>query len=175
MQKNPVRRHASSLALVIAAAAIMLAAAIVRAQEVESHYWDLGVGAYGSLSGSEDTWSNTTDLDKARMDWLTINFGSYTVNPDVYNRQLRLNPRLKYLVRLWPINNLGWKENRYKATFLDYLYKPGVKEKLLAETSPSRGTRIRASRRPQTGAATPKRCWAAALVKPSLSWQIARS
>jgi len=135
MQKNPVRRHASSLALVIAAAAIMLAAAIVRAQEVESHYWDLGVGAYGSLSGSEDTWSNTTDLDKARMDWLTINFGSYTVNPDVYNRQLRLNPRLKYLVRLWPINNLGWKENRYKATFLDYLYKPGVKEKLLAETS----------------------------------------
>lgn len=101
----------------------------------DSHYWKLGVGSYGAGAGQLDNWSSYTDLDRARMDWVYLTFGN-SPNPsrettEMLNRFLRINPNLKIMVRVWPINNLGWKENGYKATFLDYLYKPRVKERVL--------------------------------------------
>lgn len=99
------------------------------------HHWELGVGSYGAAAGAEDTWSGCTDLDRARMDWVFVMLGSHNTTGKELNRLLRLNPRLKILVRLWPIGNLGQKENKYQATFLDYLYADGVKGKLLQETS----------------------------------------
>ena len=47
------------------------------------------------------------------------------------NRLLAINPDLKIVIRLWPNLGLGDNsENNYQATFLHYLYLPGVKEKL---------------------------------------------
>lgn len=102
----------------------------------KSHYWQLGVGSYGATSGSNDTWSGFADLDRARMDWVFVNLGSENTTGKELNRLLKLNPKLKIVVRLWPIGNIGpHRENRGTATFLDYLFADGVKEKILAETS----------------------------------------
>ncbi|MBI4027453.1 MAG: hypothetical protein HY360_20880 [Verrucomicrobia bacterium] len=106
-------------------------------QPPASHYWDLGVGWYGGDAGVEDTFSGLEDLDIARLDWLFIT----NPPPDKdtarkMNRYLAINPKLKFLVRIWPILGLGdCKENRHQATFLDYLYKEGVKGKLLQEAT----------------------------------------
>jgi hypothetical protein len=80
-------------------------------------------------------WSGFTDLDRARMDWIFILYGTENTTAKEFNRLLKINPNLKALVRLWPISNLGLPENKGRATFVDYLYGDGVKEKLLAETS----------------------------------------
>ena len=73
------------------------------------------------------------------MDWALVNFGSMPISgPEtavMINRFLALNPKLKIIVRVWPVNNLGGPDSRHLATFLNYLYKPGVKEKLLEKTS----------------------------------------
>lgn len=104
------------------------------AQEpVEDHYWQLGTGYYfGGISGA------ATELDYARFDWLYLCLGNIAADEstvEVLNRLLALNPRLRILIRVWPIGELGdCKQNGYQATFLHYLYAPGVREKLLAET-----------------------------------------
>ncbi len=123
------------------AAALVLAGVCIAGAEpaATSHYWTLGAGSYGAGAGPSDTWSGCTELDKARLGWVYLTFGN-PPNPGpettaLLNRFLEINPDLKILVRVWPISNLGHPENRHQATFLDYLYKPGVKDKLLAETA----------------------------------------
>jgi hypothetical protein len=108
---------------------ILLATSLIYASE-KNHYWKLGWGLYGT-SGWH---GHNKVLDVARFDWSVINFGNEpddqsTVN--FCNKVLALNPEHKFLIRVWPINGLGISENNYMATFLDYLYAPGVKKKIL--------------------------------------------
>ena len=98
----------------------------------KDHYWDLGVGLYfAGCSG------RFTELDAARADWLLLRFPGLPSNretTETLNRLIALNPRLKILARIWPIGGLSpHKEGRYQATFYEYFYVPGVKEKLFAE------------------------------------------
>ena len=94
------------------------------------NYWDLGVGGYGS-----NIMGDITLLDRARMDWLYICFGNEPAskaNTERLNSYLKINPKQKYVVRLWPIfkyQKPGMKQS-YNVSFLDYLYAPGIKEKL---------------------------------------------
>ncbi len=103
------------------------------------NYWKLGVGSYGAGAGDIDNWSGFSYLDRARMDWVCLCFGNppgpSKKTTGMLNEFLKINPDLKIVVRVWPISGLGYPENRYQATFLDYFYKSGVKEKLLANTS----------------------------------------
>ncbi|MGC9318999.1 MAG: hypothetical protein ACP5KN_13280, partial [Armatimonadota bacterium] len=96
------------------------------AAQVEDHYWELGVGCYWGGMGA------LTELDVARYDWLYVGFGNVSASEQTVaqiNRFLDINPDLKVVIRLWPIMNLGdCPENRYQATFLHYLYEPGVRE-----------------------------------------------
>ena len=94
-------------------------------------YWQLGAGTYfGGLRG------DMTKVDVARFDWMFLCFGNVAVAPvtvDQLNRMLAINPRLKIVIRVWPIGNLGdCDQNHRQATFLHYLYAPGVREKVLA-------------------------------------------
>ncbi len=97
------------------------------------HFWQLGTGCYfGGLHG------RFTELDVARFDWLYLCYGNIPATEETtqtLNRLIALNPRLKVVLRIWPIMGLTpHKENRSQATFYDYFYLPGVKEKVLAET-----------------------------------------
>lgn len=97
------------------------------------HYWQLGVGAYfGGCYG------RFTELDAARCDWVYLcygNIGATEETTELLNRMLALNPRLRIVIRVWPIMGLTpHKENRHQATMYDYFYLPGVKEKVLEET-----------------------------------------
>ena len=110
---------------------ILLACCIGRclhAEQVNDRYWQLGVGAYFSGLGT------LTELDIARYDWLYLGYGNISASKEtteMLNRFLKINPNLKILIRVWPTLNLGdLPENRYQATFLHYLYKKGVKEKI---------------------------------------------
>ena len=93
----------------------------------KSRYWELGWGLYGGEG-----------LDAARFDWHMICFGNVPATQqtvDGLNEILKLNPKHKFLIRVWPIMGKGdCKENRYQATLFHYLYKPGVREKVLEET-----------------------------------------
>ncbi|MEA3403457.1 MAG: hypothetical protein U9R79_19600 [Armatimonadota bacterium] len=113
---------------VILAAALIVALFLVApvSAQVEDHYWELGVGCYwGGMGG-------LTELDVARYDWLYLCFGNVSASDETVaqvNRFLEINPDLKVVIRLWPIMSLGdCAENRYQATFLHYLYEPGVRE-----------------------------------------------
>ena len=94
---------------------------------VEDSYWKLGVGSYGLHDG----------LDGARFDWLYLCYGNISATRETterINRLLEINPRLKVLIRVWPIMSKGdCQQNRHQATMWHYLYKPGVKEKVLEE------------------------------------------
>ena len=95
------------------------------------NYWDLGVGGYGS-----NIVGDITHLDRARMDWLYICFGNEPANKantERLNMYLKMNPKQKYVIRLWPIfmyKKPGMTKS-YQVSFMDYLYAPGIKEKLL--------------------------------------------
>ncbi len=92
-----------------------------------SRYWELGWGLYGGEG-----------LDAARFDWHMICFGNVGANEktvEALNEILRLNPQHKFLIRVWPIMGAGdCEQNRHQATLFHYWYKPGVREKVLAET-----------------------------------------
>ena len=98
----------------------------------QDHYWDLGVGLY--FAGCQGRF---TELDAARADWLLLRFPGLPSNretTETLNRMIALNPRLKIMARIWPLGGLSpHKEGRYQATFYEYFYVPGVKEKLFAE------------------------------------------
>ncbi|MDD5705142.1 MAG: hypothetical protein PHR35_04395 [Kiritimatiellae bacterium] len=84
----------------------------------DDYYWKLGVGTYGTpmSDATEDV-----VLTHARFDWQMIAFGGGVDMPAI-NRCLAMNPRQRFLVRLWPV--------QHGDTFLDYLYTPGVKERI---------------------------------------------
>lgn len=115
--------------------------------QVEDHYWELGVGNYyGGTRG-------VTELDVARFDWIYLCFGNISATPETVaqiNRLLEINPDLKVVIRVWPIMGLGdCPENRYQATFLHYLYKPGVREGVLANIAEQIGVVLDNISRPE--------------------------
>lgn len=91
-------------------------------------YWEWGWGIYGAHSV----------LDVARYDWSLINFGNVPANDTTVERCRRilaLNPSHRFVVRVWPIMGKGdCPQNRHQATMMHYLYEPGVREAVLAET-----------------------------------------
>lgn len=115
--------------------------------QVDDHYWELGVGCY--YAGAR----GVTDLDVARYDWLYLCFGNISATPETVaeiNRLLAINPDLKVVIRVWPIMGLGdCPENRYQATFLHYLYQPGVKEGVLANIAAQVGVVLDNISRPE--------------------------
>ena len=67
----------------------------------DHHYWQWGMGFY--YPGITGRW---TELDAARADWLLLRFvdlppGQPTT--EQINRLLRMNPRLKIMIRAWPM------------------------------------------------------------------------
>ena len=106
-------------------------AAEKKAQSMSDYaYWDLGVGGYGS-----NVLSDITLLDRARMDWLYVCFGNEPAskaNTERLNKYLEMNPKQKYVIRLWPIfrHKRPGSNQVTPVTFLDYLYMPGIKQKL---------------------------------------------
>jgi len=117
--------------LVVFAAGLVVAggAPVAPGGEGDGRYWELGVGCYFGGLGA------LTELDVARFDWLYLGFGNIGADVEttkLLNRLLAINPKLKIVIRVWPIMGLGdCEENRHQATFLHYLYKPGVKDRLL--------------------------------------------
>jgi hypothetical protein len=105
-------------------------------KDENSRYWSWGWGTYGLGTNLANNPDNA--LDNARFDWTFICFGNDPADQsavDRCNEILKLNPKHKFVIRVWSIGGLGdCKENRNQATFLHYLYAPGVREKLLAET-----------------------------------------
>jgi len=124
-----VRAH-GAVAIALAAILSLATAAPAPAEAEEDHYWGLGVGCYFGGLGA------LTELDVARYDWVYLCFGNISANEEtaqLLNRLLEINPELKIVIRVWPIMGLGdCPQNRYQATFLHYLYKPGVRDGLLA-------------------------------------------
>jgi hypothetical protein len=100
---------------------------------VRDRYWELGVGCYFGGLGA------LTELDVARFDWVLVTFGNISSTRDtteLLNRLLKINPGLKFMVRLWPAPYVDHPPgDNHSATFLDYLYVPGVKERYLEEVS----------------------------------------
>lgn len=96
-------------------------------------YWDLGIGSYGSKYGG---WHDTTLLDIARYDWVYICYGNEPAtkaNTERLNEYLKINPKQKYVLRLWPSfqYQAPGQTKKHKCTFLDYLYQPDVKKRFL--------------------------------------------
>jgi len=98
------------------------------AAHASDKYWTWGWGTYGSSSA----------LDVARYDWSLINFGNVPADERTVarcNQILGLNPKHKFVIRVWPIMGMGdCPENRRQATLFHYLYQKGVRERVLAET-----------------------------------------
>ena len=88
-----------------------------------NRYMELGRGMYTPylLNAVEEL----GELDIARWDWTGVEIGS-AETVAAMNRLLEINPRLKFLLRAWPINHLGISD-RYAgtATCLDYMLDPG--------------------------------------------------
>jgi hypothetical protein len=107
---------------------LLLPACVSYAAEKDA-YWKWGWGAYGH---------SRNPLDVARYDWSMVNFGSVPADESTAKRCeaiLELNPNHKFFLRLWPIMNLGeFKENRHQASLMHFIYRPKVREKVLAET-----------------------------------------
>ena len=83
--------------------------------------FDLGVGSYGTTW----TWGGGTELDIARMDWAIVAFGNEKTDLSTVarlNRLLEINPKLKFVLRLWP------RSSSLKVFFLDYLYDATAKK-----------------------------------------------
>ncbi len=95
-----------------------------------SRYWSWGWGLYGLLAQSEP-------LDNARFDWTYVCFGNDAADDSTVrrcNEVLKLNPKHRFVLRVWPISNLGdCKENNFQATLFHYLYMPGIRQKVLNE------------------------------------------
>ncbi|MDD5706129.1 MAG: hypothetical protein PHR35_09405 [Kiritimatiellae bacterium] len=120
-----MKNHIATIAL------CLLSTGLLAAGKPTSHYWDLGVGSYGASGGKYETYCGLTMLDRARMDWVYLCFGNEGANPEMLNEYLKMNPNLKILVRLWPIiYKYDQNKRRSSATFMDYLYEEGIKEKM---------------------------------------------
>lgn len=80
-----------------------------------------------------------TVLDRARMDWSYVTFDATLFNPDVtrslLNEILKINPRHKFVVRVWPVAQTRTGERRHLTSFLDYRYNPERRQAVLDNTS----------------------------------------
>ena len=121
------RKSKLNSSLLAAAASLFLTGFTAMGDE-KNHYWEWGWGSYGAGS----------PLDVARFDWSLINLGNISVNQDTLdhlNRVLDINPKQRFLLRVWPIGGLGkLPDNRCQMTLFDYHYTPGIKEKVLKRT-----------------------------------------
>lgn len=87
-----------------------------------NHNWELGHGF--SAAYLENSLQVISELDIARWDWVLVEVHGQQ-NVPAMNRLLEINPRLKFLIRLWPINGLGVPGRMAgAATFLEYTLKP---------------------------------------------------
>ena len=87
-----------------------------------------------------------TELDAARADWLLLRFPDLPASKgtvEVINRMIAMNPRLKIMIRVWPMQNFYPQKGDFtyntpvglaSRMMYDYFYAPGVKQKILAET-----------------------------------------
>ena len=97
---------------------LVAAAAPRSARTAPDYYWRLGTGTYGTPgAGAPDD----VLLTHARFDWQMIAFGNNVDLPAI-NRCLALNPRQRFLVRLWPLQQGD--------SYLDYLYRPEVRGRI---------------------------------------------
>ena len=122
-----------TICLIVALILMGSCAAIAEDAPVRDRYWELGVGCYFGGLGE------LTELDVARFDWVMVCFGNISSDPnttELLNRLLKINPNLKFMVRLWPGLYVDHPPGQnHKATFMDYLYVPGVKERYHEEVS----------------------------------------
>jgi len=105
----------------IACLTAILALSPALTAQAETHYWRLGAGFYAGESVGNPS-------DEARWDWLLVNLGNMGARMETVhrlNRNLQLNPRQKYLVELFPEPH---------CRFLEYRYRPEVKQALEQET-----------------------------------------
>ncbi len=92
------------------------------------HNWELGHGFWAAYL--ENSLQVIGELDVARWDWVLVEVHGKQ-NVPAMNRLLQINPRLKFLIRLWPINGLGVPGRMAGAgTFLEYTLKPEVQEEV---------------------------------------------
>lgn len=93
-----------------------------------SHNWELGHGFWAAYL--DNTLAVVGELDVARWDWVLVEVHGRQ-NVPAMNRLLEINPRLKFLVRLWPTNGLGVPGmDAGTATFLEYTLKPETREEV---------------------------------------------
>ena len=105
------------------------------------HFWQWGMGYYyAGIHG------RLTELDAARADWLLLRFSDLPASKEtveVLNRLIEMNPRLKIMIRVWPMQNFYPQKGDFTLNtpvglasrmMYDYYYAPAVKEKILAET-----------------------------------------
>lgn len=95
----------------------------------EKGYWSWGWGTYG----------NGLVEDVARFDWSLLNFGNIYQDQrtvDRCNEILAINPKHKFVVRIWAGSYIGaCKNNSSLATMWDFFYKAGVKEKVFEDAT----------------------------------------
>ena len=106
------------LAVAAGVMAFLLVPAARDAAAGDDYFWRLGVGTYGTPGPKTP---EDEVLTHARFDWQMIAFGNSVDMPTI-NRCLAMNPRQRFLVRLWP--------KQGGDNFLTYLYKPGVRERI---------------------------------------------
>ncbi len=96
----------------------------------QDRYWQLGSGTYGGALRETESIH-----DLAQYDWVYLCFGNVPAKQetvDTLNAALAINPKLKIVIRVWPIMGLGdCPQNRQQATFLHFLYLPEVHQKVL--------------------------------------------
>ena len=106
----------------------------------DHHYWQWGMGFY--YPGITGRW---TELDAARADWLLLRFGDLAPSKETteqINRLLKMNPRLKIMIRVWPMRDHCPHKGAFTYNMrtglgcrlmYDYFFSPGVKEKIHAD------------------------------------------
>jgi hypothetical protein len=95
-------------------------------------YWEWGYGYFAPyLSNSIKT---VGELDLARWDWLDVEVNS-PATVELMNRLLEINPKLKFLVRIWPINGMGIPDyHSHLGSCLDYVLYPEKKKEINQRT-----------------------------------------
>ena len=106
----------------------------------DHHYWQWGMGFY--YPGITGRW---TELDAARADWLLLRFVDLPPSKETteqINRLLTMNPRLKIMIRVWPMRDHCPHKGAFTYNMptglgcrlmYDYFFSPGVKEKIHAD------------------------------------------
>ena len=118
------------LLLTAAAVTICLMGRLGPVTAAGDHYWELGAGSYQGAVGE-------TPVDAARWDWSALSEMNNDLSPqglrEHVNESLKLNPKQKYTVELWPLYGLESGPGSGPggvATFLDYHFKPEMRAEM---------------------------------------------